>query len=335
MAVAMALLLALPAGALAAAGAGAYAGAVVATRVQAIYAPRDGTLERLTLRVGMVIQAGDAVAAYQTVRAFAARSGVVTMISEAQGDAGAQGPLLSIEPISKYTIYATVAYAYQSPDTTFVRAGETVYLACSTDGSHRGTGVITSIDGGEYRIMVLGGEFYVGETVNIFRDAGYGTQQRIGKGTLIDSEATSYEASGEVVAVHVSLGERVERGELLYETVASSEDGETDLAVYCRCAGIVTAVNVQAGAQVKAGDVLASVARADSLRVSVEVAESGLAAFQEGAAALVRFAATGDAEYLGEIESISRRAQEGVFEVLVRVDEAPTLRIGMTAEVVP
>ena len=127
--------------------------------------------------------------------------------------------------------------AYETEDNYFVHAGGTVYIKCTEDGTHRGTGTITSVDGEEYMVTTTGGEFYVGETVYLYRDADFTYSDRIGIGTLIYSDNTQYDADGTVINMHVAVGDRVERGQLLYETLGTES---TD--VTASVSGIVASV---------------------------------------------------------------------------------------------
>ena len=67
--------------------------------------------------------------------------GESTLVS---GQEQVSGEELQLAPMNPYVIYCTVDEAYQSADATLVHSGETVYIKCTHDGSHRAVGVVTN-----------------------------------------------------------------------------------------------------------------------------------------------------------------------------------------------
>ena len=205
-----------------AADSGVFTGSVVATEQVNVLAPCDGTLAQVDWMEGASVSEGDVIATYETEKVYATGDGTVTAVWPEAGEE-IDGTVLEIEPIAKYTVYCTTDDAYSSEDTLMVHAGETVYIKCTEDGTHRGTGVITQIDGTEYTVETTGGEFFVGETVYLYRDADFTYTEKIGIGTLIYSDNIQYDSDGTVVALHVAAGDYVERGQLLYEVLGTKE----------------------------------------------------------------------------------------------------------------
>lgn len=216
---------------------GVYAGSVVATESVNVLAPCDGTLAEISLTEGGAVREGDVVAAYQTEKVYATGDGTVTALWAKAGEDPDDNAVLEIEPIDRYTIYATTDGAYSDEENLVVHSGESVYIKCTTDGTHRGTGEITQIDGTDYTVITTGGEFFVGETVYLYRDADFTSAQKIGIGTLIYSDNTKYDSDGTVIALHVQEGDRVERGQLLYEVL-----GTDDMQITAPASGIVASV---------------------------------------------------------------------------------------------
>ena len=129
-----------------------------------------------------------------------------------------------------------------------------VYLCCTADGSHQGTGVVTAVEAeGKYKVEVTGGEFCMDETVGIFRKPGYPSSSRIGRGTVAATAAVAVKGSGSILKMHVANGDMVERGELLFETVEGTLDGlfSPGNEVLCDVTGIVSNIDAAAGTAVE------------------------------------------------------------------------------------
>lgn len=135
--------------------------------------------------------------------------------------------MLFIEPTNKYAIAASTEKAYNRSENKFIHVGETVYLKCTSDGSHRGTGVVTGMAKrpASTTWRSPGGEFYIAETVSIYRRSDYAESSRIGRGTVAAAKVVAIKGSGSILKMHVENGDFVERGELLFETVTGTLDG--------------------------------------------------------------------------------------------------------------
>ena len=196
------------------------------------------------------------------------------------------GGVLFIEPTNKYTIAASTEKAYNRSENKFIHVGETVYLKCTSDGSHRGTGVVTGMGekAGEYNVEVTGGEFYIAETVSIYRRGDYAESSRIGRGTVAAAKVVPIKGSGSILKMHVANGDFVERGELLFETVTGGLDGlyAPGNEIVCETSGIVASVDAGAGASVEKGGKILSIYPDDATRIEMQVRESDLGLVREG-----------------------------------------------------
>ena len=174
-----------------------YQGTVAASSEIQVAAASDGILEALNAEAGSTVSKGDVLGALRTTRVFASQDGTVASIRLLEGEE-ADGTVMEIYPVERYQIYCTVDKAYQSAESTLVRPGERVYIKCTYNGTHRGVGIITQIDGDEYRVLAIGGELYVGETVYLYRDEDFSTKQRVGIGTVVTNDTEIYEAEGKL-----------------------------------------------------------------------------------------------------------------------------------------
>ena len=302
-----------------------YAGKTAALSTEAVRAENGGTVESVLALEGQRVGAGDAIVQLKPEKTFATQDGTVSLVSAGEGDA-VNGEVLQIAPAQRYTIYCTTDKAYQSADTTLVHAGERVYIKCTADGTHRAIGVIDQIDGAEYRVMTIGGELYIGETVYLYRDSDYTTALRVGIGTVVSTDTEAYSAEGRITGLRVSAGDAVERGQLLYET-----DGGT---VEAEAGGIVTGIACQPGDTVQAGQVVAQIAPEDAVVVEIQVDEASAGHIAIGDSAQLVFAGQDEEDAsTGSVIAISGIAESESYVVQIQPDANEALALGMDVEV--
>ena len=127
-----------------------------------------------------------------TTKSYAMPDGTISGVFAREGDSAEgikerYGALVYIAPINRFTLACSTDKAYNSSENRYIHIGETVYLSCTKDGSHQGRGIVTSLDEEDeqkYTVEVTGGEFYMGETVNVYRDSEYARAALIGRGTV-------------------------------------------------------------------------------------------------------------------------------------------------------
>lgn len=309
-----------------------FAGQVIASETVAISAPFGGNVDAVNVRVGDPIEVGDPVATLDTTKVYATADGTVSGIFAEEGDdtegiVTRYGAVLYLEPVNRYKVTATTEKAYNSSTTKYIHIGEKVYLSCTKDGSHTGTAVVTGIadassgsSGGDssdssssgytsYTLEVTGGDFYMGETVGIFRDSGYDSTTRIGRGTIEQNSAIAVKGSGSVLKMHVQVGDKVERGELLFETVTGGLDGlyAMDNQILSDVKGIVASVDTQPGSNVDKGAKLITVYPDGSFQIEVLVSELDLNDIHEGDKVNIEFDwdVEGNLRLEGTVASIS------------------------------
>ena len=320
LAVGLALLLGAPALAQA-----TFQGSVISRETTAVSAPFGGLIDDISLRKGDVIHVGDPVATIKTTKVYAEMDGVVSGVFAREGDqtegiTERYGGVMYLEPVNKYLVSATTEKAYNSSATKYVHIGERVYLSCTKDGTHVGTAVVTKIsdvdDSGNtpYTLEVIGGEFYMGETVGIYRDSGYAANTRIGRGTIQQNAAVPVKGTGSVLKLHVQVGDRVERGEVLFETVEGVLDGlyAVDNTIYSPLDGFVASVEATQGSAVEKGGKLISVFPKDAMQIEMKVSELDLNEIHEGDKVSIEFEwdADGALQLEGVVSGISSVGEE-------------------------
>lgn len=302
-----------------------YEGTTAALATVTVCADASGVVEAVPARAGQRVEAGQALCRTQPEKTFASQDGAVSLLYAAEGDE-VSGTVLEIMPLERYTIYCTVDKAYRSAASTLVHSGETLYVKCTANGTHRAIGVVTQIDGEEYRVLTVGGELYVGETVYLYRDADFNAAQRVGIGTVVVTDTEVYEAEGEITRLRVSEGDYVERGQLLFETGG----GE----ITAPAGGILTSLSCQPGGAIEEGQIVAELVPEDAICVEVQVDETVAARLSPGDAALLTFAGEEDEEAsAGAVIDVSAIAESEMYTVRIRTEDTRALALGMRVEV--
>ena len=280
--------------------------------------------------------------------------GTVSGVFASEGDSAdgiktRYGGLGYIEPINRYTLSCSTEKAYNSSENRYIHISESIYLKCTKDGSHQGRGIVTAIDEkdeSKYTVEVTGGEFYMGETVDIYRNSEYETASRIGRGTVGRTQAVAVNGTGSVLRIHVKPGDTVERGELLFETVTGTLDGlyAPDTQVVSDVAGVVATVDASNGTAVEKDAKIATIYPSDDMQIKMVISEADLGDVSVGGKAEVEFNWDADSgkRFEGTISSISYLSEkpgEGSTsssqqsaQYVAYVDFTPdeTVRIGMT-----
>lgn len=251
----------------------AWSGQVEADAITLLTADSSGALTALDILPGQLVSKGDILGSVAVTRHFAPSDGTVAAIHFKVGDT-LKDTVVEIEPVSPYVIHCTLTDGV-SAENAAIHCGETLWMKCTSDGSHRAFGRVTSVEGSDYQVEALGGELYIGETVSLYRDTDFAKSSLVGRGTVVASETIAVTAEGTLTSLSVAQGARVERGQLLF-TTASAE--ETNLVA--PCGGIVTEVLAQAGDSVQEQQALARIAADVALRA--EVSAEDLGRFQIG-----------------------------------------------------
>ena len=345
---ALLLALALP---LAAQAETVFAGEVTAETAQVIAAPYGGLVEDVRVRVGDSVKIGDPIATVETSKTYASTDGTVSGVFAREGDSAdgvktQYGALVYIEPINRYTLECSTEKGYNSSENRYIHIGESVFLKCTKDGSHQGRGVVTGLDEKEdnkFTVDVTGGEFYMGETVDIYRSEDYASASRIGRGTVGRTKTVAVNAEGSVLKMHVKAGDTVERGELLFETVAGTLDGlyAPDKQVVSDTAGVIATVDAGNGTSVEKDAKIATIYPNDAMQIKMVISEADLMDVTVGGKAEIEFNWDADSgrrfegtissiSYLSEKQSDGAASQSAQYVAYVDFTPDETVRIGMT-----
>ena len=315
----------------------ALSGTVAAREAAAVTANTGGSVEEVFVRAGDRVEEGDVVATVALTGIYAPADGTVRGIMAEAGDSAGQ-TVLSIAPMSKYTVTADISDAYDSAANKHVTVGETVYMECSRDGSHVAVGRVVKAEGSAYTVEVTGGELYMEEKVYIYRDEDHSSSARIGSGTVSRTAELAVSGTGRVAELYVSEGERVERGQLLFTCVEADtvEDALLGGEIRSTASGVVASVAAQAGQQAAVGSTVLTVYPTEGFCVELSVEEADLAAVNVGDS--VRLSFDFDAEgaltcegTVTEISYLGESTEAGtVYTAWVDFDPPEDVRLGMT-----
>lgn len=329
-----------------------FEGKVISCEKVAVSAPFGGLVEHVALRAGQPVALGDPVATLGTTKVYAALDGTVSGVFAREGDdtediVTRYGAVVYIEPTNRYVVSASTEKAYNSSAAKYIHIGEKVYLSCTMDGTHTGTAIVTQVGETDaagnttYTLEVTGGELYMGETVGIFRAADYAAESRIGRGTVGQNPAVGVKGSGSVLKMHVQPGDKVERGEVLFETVTGALDGlfAVDNTIVSGVSGVVASVDVEPGNGVEKNARLITVHPDGSFRVEVLVSEMELNDIAEGDKVAIEFNwdVDGQLRLDGVVESISMVNEQAEgddaevkYSAYIRFTPTDEVRLGMS-----
>ena len=316
------------------------AGRVIPGETESMLAPFGGVVRSIDLREGSLIHVGDRVAQIQTTRVMAPEDGTITGINAQEGDSADQ-TVLYLAPVSRYTVNASIKWAYEEAENTYVNTGERVYIRCREDGSHQAVGIVTKTDGSDYTVETTAGELYLEETVYIYRMPDYRSESRIGSGTVTRTGLREISGKGSIVRMAVEDGDEVERGQTLFETVEGSIDGLAAMkpTLTSTLEGIVAQVNVKGGATLTKGDTLLTCYPTGTLQIECDIPEESLRSAVIGKQVSIYFdSVEGRTSAKGTLEEISYVSEstengEAVYKGYIRFEEQDGIRVGMNVSV--
>lgn len=321
-----------------------FSGTVCPKETYEVYAPIGGMVECVNIEVGQAVRADDAIITLKTTKVYADRAGTVTGVFGQAGDsaetvAARWGGVVYIEGDSRCTIAATTSTAYNATENKYVHVGEAVYLVSRSDTGHTGDGVITAASGTSYTVEVTGGDFAPGETCDIYRGTSMVASSRIGRGSTSRVDPVAVTGTGSIVAYAVKSGDRVERGQLLFETLDGAFDGleMSGAQIYAGMDGVVGQVGVAKGSALEKDSVAAVIYPTGSMRLEAAVNENDLSYLAVGDQVDIELAwkPDGAETIVGTVAMISAVANTDAEDVSynVYIDFTPTedTRFGMSA----
>ncbi len=322
-------------------------GIAKAVRTETILAPIGGTVKSIDVRVGDEVASGSPLMTLKTVVTYADQSGRVAFYghpgerSEAVTDI--YGAVAVIDPDSRYMIETSTSNAYDTNDNKMVRSGILVYLI-QTEGAPRETGVgqVYDVDGKNYKVRVLQGNFELGDSVNIYQTESRDYTTRIGKGDIVRTEAVRYAGEGSIVSLLAENGAHVEKGDPLFETLDGTFDGlvSTGNTIPSTTDGIVSRIAVEQGDHIDNRQTVAEIWPVESMRMVASVQESDLNIVRAGDTVEIEFDAFPGTWISGTVERIAssalsedEKSKTAEYEVIIAFETELPVRFGMHAQV--
>ncbi len=333
--------------------AGTWWGQVVCEAPEVICAPFGGTVSGVRVRAGDRLEEGQVLCTLQPTRIYAQEAGTVSAVFVQPGDAMEEvksryGAAVYLIPEYRFSVTATLKKAAKNGD-CYVCPGMTVGLESGRGRTLKtGEGLITAVTAAvpeaempvTYTLQVTAGDFYPEEKVTVYRDQEHSKDALLGEGTVEQTAPVAVSAEGSVLRVSVQPGDRVARGDLLFETVTGLlAPGETSNGeIRARTAGIVTGSELKEGAAVEQGNELVTFCPQEAMQVCLTVSEADLSLFSPGKALLLTF--SGREERLdGTVAGVSYVAEAvesagyGNYRVYVDFAADENVRLGMLASV--
>ena len=315
-------------------------GTIEPGRTLTITAPYTGTVGDFAAEAGDKLEAGEAVFPLSVQTVYAETDGTVTGLFAEPGDNAATvisrfGALLYVERDELFMAACTTAGADSDTEDKIIHPGERVYLKSTQNSDRRGMGRVTQVSGGSYTVEVTEeGNLRLNESLKIYRDREHKTDSCIGSGKTSRIDPAAVTAEGYVLAVHVSDGQRVSRGDTLFSIVPDQLDGMAggEAAALMPQDGVLLSVSAQSGAQAQKDSVLAAYCPAGEMQLVCPVDEMDLGDIAVGARVTVTLDAYEDTPIDGEIVKIAAAADEnGEYAVTIALEESVLVRIGMSA----
>ena len=315
-------------------------GVIEAGRTPTITAPFTGTVGDFDVQAGDVLAAGDVLFPLSVTTVYAETDGTVTGLFALPGDSAATvidrfGALGYVERDELFSAACSTAGADGDTEDKIVHPGETVYLKSTQNSDRRGEGRVTSVSGSSYTVEITDeGSLRINESFKVYRDKGHDADSCIGSGRTSRVDPVAVTAEGYVLAVHVTDGQRVSRGDALFSVVPDQLTGMQggEAAALMPQDGVLLSVSAQSGAQAAKDSVLATYCPVGGMELQCPVDEMDLADIAVGASVSVTLDAYPDAPVSGEIVKIAAAADEnGEFAVTIALEASENVRIGMSA----
>ncbi|MBQ4553423.1 MAG: efflux RND transporter periplasmic adaptor subunit [Clostridia bacterium] len=313
-----------------------------ATRTYQVTAPYSGVLLPFDWQNGDVVEADETLLAMDTIKVYAPVSGTVRAVFAEEGDQAANvlaqyGMLAAIQKAAPQVVNASTEGAYSKAENRIVHLGETVYLEQVYDRDNEGIGRIVAVDGKNYVVEVVSGEFDNHINIEIYRDPGCTTRSCIGSGRTDASAEIPVSGTGYVLAVHAAEGDSVQKGDLLFELAAQDADNTLRSAVLTAPAGGAVELSAVSGMQAYKGQLLARIHDLTEMEVVASVDEMDLDLVREGSSVTVLFDRYPGEEVQGTVVSISRigmaRQNAAYYDVTISVSTQLEVLPGMNAVV--
>ncbi|MBR3794951.1 MAG: HlyD family efflux transporter periplasmic adaptor subunit [Clostridia bacterium] len=318
-------------------------GTIEAVKTQSILAPHSGRVGDYAVRAGDELRAGEELFTISAQKVYADFDGRITGVFAQPGDSAASveeryGALCYMERDTLYAADCTTSGAASDNENKIVHVGEIVHICSESNDKRQGTAVVTSVSGKNYTLEVLSYvDIRLSEDIEVYREENFRNASCIGRGDIRRLDPVAVTAQGYVRAVHVTDGQMVSRGDLLFEIVPDAledmkgGDGSVDMPAD----GVVLSISAERGAQIDKDARMATVCRREDMQLVCRADEEDLSAIEPGMTVMVTLDAYRDAPAEGTVVNIAAASAEdgssAGFDVTIRLKDNALVRVGMHA----
>ena len=323
-------------------------GTVVSVESESIVCQVKGSVIKINAQAGDRVEKNTTLVEMETTKIYAPVSGQIQVWASASNSitelTEKYGAIAYIIPTDTYSLKATPENA--NGKRIKVHSGQKVFLRCNKDGRHSGQGIVTKVEEKEYTVQVDQGNFVSKELVDIFTQEDYSLASRIGQAKITTSDDVAITGTGYVVRCHVNSGDKINKGDLLFETIEGNVlSGAMDAdRILCPNTGVLASLSITLGENIENSKTIAEIYPDDTLRVKALVPEGALSEihlqdtvyissqYQETSGELI----PGIVEKISSIPEKSDSAElsyESFYAVYIIVPDASALRYGMNVTV--
>ncbi len=280
-----------------------------------VFAPVGGQLQPFDVKVGDVVQADAQLFAVRPFTVLAPAGGAVRLLRGKVGDQAANviqqyGALCSIEREDVMRVRATTATAYNKPKNRAIALGETLRVYDGNTNDPQDTlGTVVLVNGANYVVEIPAGVFDLEDKVRLYRGEGdtYSAKDKVGEGVIERAPLIPVQAEGVIAGIQAAEGQRVAQGDALFilDDASTVHIQPARLSAAAPKGGVVTALYVQDGQQVRKDQLLLTLKPTDAMEFVVDVDEMDIPAVSLGQAMQVKADALGDTSFTAIVSKIS------------------------------
>lgn len=316
-------------------------GVVESVHVYQLTAPYSGVLRPFDWNSGDRVSRGETLFEMDTLKVYAPAEGTVQGLFAQKGDLAENvlaqyGSLAVLERSLPQIINASTNGAYNDPENRLIHVGERVFFEQTNDKDNQGEGRVIAVNGDNYVVEMAEGDFELKDQVKLFRDEKHGTKAAIGKGDVARAADMPVSGSGRVLNVAVHQGQKVQKGQLMFELAA--QDALTDAqSLLASPADGAIELCATSGQQVYMGQVIGKVHDLSAFQVTAQVDEVDLGTVKVGDTLSVTLDRYPDMELTGVVTQIAAlgqtRQNAAYFGVTLSLSTTMELLPGMSATV--
>lgn len=253
-------------------------GVVCAAAFDDITAQCSGTLLPFDWEPGDTVEAGTAMFEMMTTNICAPEDGTVRYLFAEKGDSAdstmaTYGAVLAMEPAARHRIRCTNSGAADYEENKHLHVGDTLYFK---SGKEKGTGTVIAVSDNDYEVEILTGIFDADKSLDLYKDSGYSSHDKVGTGKVYLRDDVTIAAAGRIAEILVKAGDEVKKGDVLLRVMAQDADVGAESVLSAPADGVVGTVAVSPGQQVWKGQFLCRVWQSGTMEVVAEVDEMDL-----------------------------------------------------------